>query len=75
MHLANLHKLVVPVRKCPSGLQEEVKHFNMSKADIRTACRKRWGKEWYKVHPVIKKAHLLSQLEEAKREGFAGCGP
>ena len=28
----------------------------MSKADIRTACRKRWGKDWYKVHPVIKKA-------------------
>ena len=38
-----------------SRTQEEVKHFNkhfnMSKADIRTACRKRWGKEWYNVHP------------------------
>ena len=30
----------------------------MSKADVRTACRKRWGKDWYKVHPVIKKARM-----------------
>ena len=48
--------------KCPSDVQEKGehfnKHFNMSKADIRTACRKRWGKEWYKVHPVIKKARM-----------------
>ena len=52
--------------KCPSDVQEKSehfnrhfnKHFNMSKADIRTACRKRWGKEWYEVHPVIKKARM-----------------
>ena len=31
---------------------------DMSKADVRTACRKRWGKDWYKVHPVIKKARM-----------------
>ena len=30
----------------------------MSKANVRTACRKRWGKDWYKVHPVIKKARM-----------------
>ena len=30
----------------------------MSKADVRTACRKRWGKDWHKVHPVIKKARM-----------------
>ncbi len=30
----------------------------MSKADVRTACRMRWGKDWYKVHPVIKKARM-----------------
>ena len=55
-----LLKLVPPVGKCPSDVQEKSehfnrhfnKHFNMSKADIRTACRKRWGKEWYEVHPL-----------------------
>ena len=31
---------------------------DMSKADVRMACRKRWGKDWYKVHPVIKKARM-----------------
>ena len=46
------------MRKCPSGVQKKGKHFNMSKADVRTACRKRWGKEWYKVHPVIKKSRM-----------------
>ena len=39
-------------------VQEKGEHFNMSKADVRTACRKRWGKDWYKVHPVIKKARI-----------------
>ena len=29
-----------------------------SKAEIRMACRKRWGKDWFKVHPVIKKARM-----------------
>ena len=30
----------------------------MSKADVRMVCRKRWGKDWHKVHPVIKKARM-----------------
>ena len=30
----------------------------MSKADVRMVCRKRWGKDWYKVHPVTKKARM-----------------
>ena len=30
----------------------------MSKTDIRMACRKRWGKDWHKVHPAIKKARM-----------------
>lgn len=29
------------------------------KAELRARCRKKWGKEWYKVHPVIKKARLV----------------
>ena len=29
-----------------------------SKSDVRMACRKRWGKDWFKVHPVIKKARM-----------------
>ena len=36
----------------------------MSKADVRTACRKRWGKDWYKVHPVIKKARMTWAAQE-----------
>ena len=40
----------------------------MSKADVRTACRKRWGKDWYKVHPVIKKARM-SWAAGGDREG------
>ena len=30
----------------------------MKKADIRLACRKRWGKDWFKCHAVIKKARM-----------------
>ena len=30
----------------------------MSKSDVRMVCRKRWGKDWFKVHPVIKKARM-----------------
>ena len=29
-----------------------------SKKDVREACRKRWGKDWHKVHPAIKKARM-----------------
>ena len=31
----------------------------MKKAEIRQACRKRWGKNWHKAHPVIKKARMV----------------
>ena len=30
----------------------------MKKADVRLACRKRWGKDWFKCHAVIKKARM-----------------
>ena len=30
----------------------------MRKKEMRDACRKRWGKDWHKVHPAIKKARL-----------------
>ena len=30
----------------------------LNKAEMRAACRKRWGKNWWKVHPVIKVARL-----------------
>ena len=43
----------------------------MSKADVRTARRKRWGKDWYKVHPVIKKARM-SWAAGGDREGRLG---
>ena len=29
-----------------------------SKKDVRSKCRLRWGSDWYKVHPVIKKARM-----------------
>ena len=29
-----------------------------SRSEIRTACRKRWGKDWHNVHPAIKKARM-----------------
>ena len=29
-----------------------------SKKDARSKCRLRWGSDWYKVHPVIKKARM-----------------
>ena len=45
-------RFLVPTWKCSQSLAV------MSKADVRTACRKRWGKDWHKVHPVIKKARM-----------------
>ena len=30
-----------------------------SKTAIRAMCRAHWGKDWHKVHPVIKKARLV----------------
>ena len=29
------------------------------KKALRTMCRVRWGKDWHKCHPAIKKARLL----------------
>ena len=29
-----------------------------SKKEMRSRCRLRWGSDWYKVHPVIKKASM-----------------
>ena len=58
--MANLSKLVVWSRKCPSDFPRNTSTTarDMSKADVRMVCRKRWGKDWYKVHPVIKKARM-----------------
>ena len=30
----------------------------VSKAEMRSRCRKKWGAKWYKCHPVIKQARL-----------------
>jgi len=30
----------------------------MSKAEVRGFCRSKFGKDWHKVHPLIKKARL-----------------
>ena len=30
----------------------------ITKMALRDKCRKRWGKEWWKVHPVLKLARL-----------------
>ncbi len=29
-----------------------------SKAELRAKCRAKWGRDWHKVHPVIKKCRL-----------------
>ena len=34
-----------------------VKH-TISEVEARAMCRAHWGKDWYKVHPLIKKARL-----------------
>lgn len=31
----------------------------LSKATLRSKCRIRWGADWHKVHPLIKKARLM----------------
>lgn len=28
------------------------------RSEIRARCRARWGKDWYRVHPAIKKARM-----------------
>ena len=33
--------------------------FIVTKTEIRGACRKRWGKDWHKCHPAIKKARVV----------------
>ena len=33
-------------------------HCSKTHKEVRTACRTRWGKDWWKCHPVIKKARL-----------------
>lgn len=30
----------------------------MGKPEQRTKCRVKWGKNWWRVHPVIKRARL-----------------
>ena len=30
----------------------------MGKLALRKFCRGKWGRDWYKVHPVIKKARM-----------------
>jgi len=30
----------------------------MAKSELRTKARERWGKDWHKCHPLIKKARL-----------------
>ncbi len=29
-----------------------------SKTITRAKCRKRWGKDWYRCHPVMKRARI-----------------
>ena len=33
--------------------------------DLRIKCRERWGPQWWKVHPVMKKARLQWALTAA----------
>jgi len=28
------------------------------RSEIRARCRARWGKDWHRVHPAIKKARM-----------------
>ena len=35
----------------------------MQKDKLRAKCRERWGKHWYKVHPLIKRARLMWAAE------------
>lgn len=30
----------------------------MAKSELRIKARERWGKDWHKCHPLIKKARL-----------------
>ena len=41
-------------------------YWTMSKMAVRKFCRGKWGRDWYKVHPFIKKArmeHAVKSLE------------
>ena len=35
----------------------------MQKDKLRAKCRERWGKHWYKVRPLIKRARLMWAAE------------
>lgn len=45
-----------------------VKH-TISKVEARAMCRAHWGKDWYKVHPLIKKARLAWAIGEFSEWG------
>ena len=32
--------------------------------EVRTLCRKQWGKEWWKAHPVMKAARVAWARKE-----------
>ena len=42
----------------------------ITKADARAICRAHWGKTWYKVHPLIKKARIAWALSEFSEWGL-----
>ena len=35
----------------------------MPKCDVRKKCRERWGPQWWKVNPLLKKARMQWALD------------
>ena len=41
------------------SLMTQVSKRSKSPAEVRKACRDKWGKDWWKCHPAIKKCRML----------------